>query len=261
MAFRVEGGPTTKWIAFPQSKRFIHNSVYAAYLMYTGCLACIGAVEYFLVGDMAVCCCAYPNTLSYGIQRAPYLRNDGTPGCCAVVHATMPTAPSSVLSIGCVVLSCSTRSAIPARWAAQKSRLCSSMSPPSSAWLQQPRIRPGAPFLFLYRSILEISVDVPVSVLTARTPRHLPAVFTCAEVQAVLAHMHGPHLRMAQVRYGSGVRLLEGLRLRVKDLDVARRQLTAHDGKGEQDRVTMVPLALSNPPPGPSGASCPGACE
>lgn len=62
--------------------------------------------------------------------------------------------------------------------------------------------------LFLYRSVLEIPVDVPVSVLTARTPRHLPAVFRRAEVQAVLAHMHGPHLRMAQVRYGSGMRLL-----------------------------------------------------
>ncbi|RRR75624.1 MAG: hypothetical protein EI684_04260 [Candidatus Viridilinea halotolerans] len=59
--------------------------------------------------------------------------------------------------------------------------------------------------------------------------------------------MHGPHLRMAQLRYGSGVRLLECLRLRVKDLDFARRQLTIHDGKGEQDRVTMLPLALSNP--------------
>jgi site-specific recombinase XerC len=52
---------------------------------------------------------------------------------------------------------------------------------------------------------------------------------------------------MAQLLYGSDVRLLACLRLRVKDLDFARRQLTVHDGKGEQDRVTMLPLALSNP--------------
>ncbi len=101
--------------------------------------------------------------------------------------------------------------------------------------------------LFLYRYVLELPVEVPVSVLTARTPRRLPAVFSRAEVQAVLAHLHGPHLLMAQLLYGSGLRLLERLRLRVKDLDFSRRQLTVRDGKGEQDRVTMLPLALVDP--------------
>jgi len=101
--------------------------------------------------------------------------------------------------------------------------------------------------LFLYRYVLELPVEVPVSVLTARTPRRLPAVFTRAEVRAVLAHLHGPHLLIAQLLYGSGLRLLECLRLRVKDLDFTRRQLTVRDGKGEQDRVTMLPLALVEP--------------
>jgi integrase len=60
-------------------------------------------------------------------------------------------------------------------------------------------------------------------VLTARTPRRLPAVFTRTEVRAVLAHLHGPHLLMAHLRYGSGLRLFECLRLRVKDLEFTRR--------------------------------------
>ncbi|HMP39229.1 MAG TPA: integron integrase [Roseiflexaceae bacterium] len=101
--------------------------------------------------------------------------------------------------------------------------------------------------LFLYRYVLEIPIEVPVSVLTARTPRRLPAVFTRAEVRAVLAYLHGPYLLMAQLLYGSGLRLLECLRLRVKDLDFTHRQLMVRDGKGEQDRVTMLPLALVEP--------------
>ncbi len=101
--------------------------------------------------------------------------------------------------------------------------------------------------LFRYRSVLELPVAAPVSVLTARTPRRLPAVFTRAEVRAVLAHLHGPHLLMARLLDGSGLHLLECLRLRVKDLAVTRRQLTIRDGTGEQDRVTMLPLTLVEP--------------
>jgi integron integrase len=101
--------------------------------------------------------------------------------------------------------------------------------------------------LFRYRYVLELPVEVPVSVLTARTPRRLPARFTRAAVRAVLAHLHGPHLLMAQLLDGSGLRLLECLRLRVKALDFTRRQLTVRDGKGEQDRVPMLPLALVEP--------------
>ncbi len=99
----------------------------------------------------------------------------------------------------------------------------------------------------ILRYVLELPVEAPVSVLTARTPRRLPAVVTRAEVRAVLAHLHGPHLLMARLLYGSGLRLLERLRLRVKALDVTRRQLTVRDGKGEQDRVTMLPLTLVEP--------------
>ncbi|NJN15719.1 MAG: integron integrase [Oscillochloris sp.] len=98
--------------------------------------------------------------------------------------------------------------------------------------------------LFLYREVLEIDIDTPPEVIPARKPRYLPTVLSQTEVRTVLAHLSGVHLLMAQLLYGSGLRLMECLRLRVKDLDFAMLQLMVRSGKGGKDRLTMLPNAL-----------------
>ncbi len=101
--------------------------------------------------------------------------------------------------------------------------------------------------LFLYREVLGIAIDAPVNVIAAKMPRRLPTVLTRDEVRAVLARMAGDYRLMAQLLYGSGLRLMECLRLRVKDLDFAQHQLIIRDGKGMHDRVTMLPDTLTAP--------------
>jgi integron integrase len=101
--------------------------------------------------------------------------------------------------------------------------------------------------LFLYREVLGLAIDTPQNVVAAKMPRRLPTVLTREEVRAVLGLMSGDHRLMAQLLYGSGLRLMECLRLRVKDLDFAQHQLTVRDGKGMHDRVTMLPDALTAP--------------
>src|SRR5581483_2957316 len=101
--------------------------------------------------------------------------------------------------------------------------------------------------LFLYREVLH--VELPPLETTPRAQRapRVPVVFTRAEVQRVLDQMQGVHRLMAQLLYGSGLRLMECVRLRVKDLDFVYRQLTVRDGKGEKDRVTILPQMLVVP--------------
>jgi integron integrase len=101
--------------------------------------------------------------------------------------------------------------------------------------------------LFLYRDVLH--VELPPLETTPRAQRapRVQVVFTRAEVQRVLDQMQGVHRLMAQLLYGSGLRLMECVRLRVKDLDFAYRQLTVRDGKGEKDRVTILPQVLVAP--------------
>jgi integron integrase len=101
--------------------------------------------------------------------------------------------------------------------------------------------------LFLYRDVLGIELDTLGPVVQAQTPKRLPTVLTRAEVQAVLHELHGTHRLMAQLLYGGGLRLLECVRLRVKDLDFAAHQLTVRDGKGGKDRVTTLPERLVAP--------------
>jgi integron integrase len=101
--------------------------------------------------------------------------------------------------------------------------------------------------LFLYREVLGILIDAPQDVIAAKMPRRLPTVLTREEVRAVLAQMSGDYRLMAQLLYGSGLRLMECLRLRIKDVDFTQRQLTVRDGKGMHDRVTMLPDALIGP--------------
>jgi integron integrase len=101
--------------------------------------------------------------------------------------------------------------------------------------------------LFLYRHVLQQDFPALGNLERAKRPRRVPTVFTPEEVTAVLAQLTGMHHLMASLLYGAGLRLMECLRLRVKDLDFAYHQITVRDGKGGQDRVTILPRALETP--------------
>ena len=100
--------------------------------------------------------------------------------------------------------------------------------------------------LFLYREVLDIEL-APVDVVWAQKPKRLPTVLTREQARAIIAALSGDSQLVTRLLYGSGLRLLEALRLRVKDLDFDYRQIVVRDGKGEQDRVTMLPQSLVEP--------------
>jgi len=81
----------------------------------------------------------------------------------------------------------------------------------------------------------------------AKRPARLPVVLTPTEVAAVLERMQGAHGLMARLLYGTGMRLMEVVRLRVKDVDFERSEVLVRDGKGGKDRVTMLPQTLHGP--------------
>jgi len=101
--------------------------------------------------------------------------------------------------------------------------------------------------LFLYRHVLKIELQGSTNSIRANKPEHVPAVMTKDEVQRVLKRLSGVSLLMAQVMYGSGIRVSECVQLRVKDLDMEYLTITVHDGKGEKDRVTILPASLVEP--------------
>lgn len=101
-----------------------------------------------------------------------------------------------------------------------------------------------AAVLFLYREVLQQDLPWLEGVVRAKRPRRLPVVLTRAEVDALLAQMEGVHALMARLMYGTGMRLMECLRLRVKDIDIARREVIVRQGKGRKDRITMFPTSL-----------------
>jgi len=101
--------------------------------------------------------------------------------------------------------------------------------------------------LFLYREVLGREITAPLHALRAKKPKRLPTILTRREVQALFSHLSSTHLLMAQLLYGSGLRLMECLRLRVKDLDFAYRTITVRDGKGQKDRTTILPQSLIAP--------------
>jgi integrase len=78
-------------------------------------------------------------------------------------------------------------------------------------------------------------------------PPKRPTVLNLAEVEATLSQMSGTDALVARVLYGTGMRLMEGMMLRIKDVDFERREITVRDGKGGKDRMTMLPLALAAP--------------
>jgi integron integrase len=101
--------------------------------------------------------------------------------------------------------------------------------------------------LFLYREVLGRPLEELGRVAPARRPRRLPTVLTRDEVRSVLAQLDGPTGLMAGLLYGSGLRLLECLRLRIKAVDFGQRHILVRDGKGQKDRVTLLPQTLEAP--------------
>jgi integron integrase len=101
-----------------------------------------------------------------------------------------------------------------------------------------------AALLFLYRDVLGRPLARLEGVVRARRPLRLPIVLTREEVRAVLERLEGPPRLVAALLYGTGMRLLECLRLRVQDIDFGLNQILVRDGKGQKDRRTMFPAAL-----------------
>ncbi|MDE2600669.1 MAG: integron integrase [Rhodocyclaceae bacterium] len=101
--------------------------------------------------------------------------------------------------------------------------------------------------LFLYREVLQVELPWLSNIEHAKTPKRLPVVLTRAEVQAVLDHLDGTHALIGRLLYGTGMRVMECLRLRVKDIDFGLGEILIRDGKGFKDRVTVLPEALIEP--------------
>jgi len=101
--------------------------------------------------------------------------------------------------------------------------------------------------LFLYREVLNQKIEWLENVERAKRPVRQPVVLTKDEVDKVFAHLHGMPRLMAGLLYGSGLRLMECVRLRVKDVDFGYARITVRDGKGAKDRVTMLPVNLAEP--------------
>ena len=101
--------------------------------------------------------------------------------------------------------------------------------------------------LFLYRHVLERDIGLLEGVVRAKRPDRTPVVLTRGEVRQLLAHLDGAVLLVCTLLYGSGVRLLECLSLRVKDIDFERNEITVRDGKGQKDRVTTLPSSCKQP--------------
>ena len=110
--------------------------------------------------------------------------------------------------------------------------------------------------LFLYREVLGVELPWLESVVSAKQPVRLPVVLTRTEVARVLDHMGGTTGLVARLLYGSGMRMLEGLLLRVKDLDLSRGEILVRDGKGAKDRVTVLPTLLKGPLEKQLGVAC-----
>jgi integron integrase len=101
--------------------------------------------------------------------------------------------------------------------------------------------------LFLYKEVLQVELPWLDHVRRAKKAPRVPTVLTQAEVRALLATMEGTHGLMARLIYGTGIRLMECVKLRVKDLELERRELYVRSGKGGRDRITMLPEALVSP--------------
>lgn len=102
-----------------------------------------------------------------------------------------------------------------------------------------------AALLFLYREVLAMQLPWLDNITRAKPSQHLPVVLSMPEVRALFANVDDPLLNLViRLLYGTGMRLMEGLRLRIKDVDFARQEILIRDGKGNKDRVTVLPQSL-----------------
>lgn len=101
--------------------------------------------------------------------------------------------------------------------------------------------------LFLYRYLLRREIGTLDHLIRARKPHRLPVVMTRDELRSVIQELHGVYRLTASLMYGSGLRLMECLRLRVQDLDLQTHQVLVRDGKGAKDRITMLPQSVVRP--------------
>ncbi len=101
--------------------------------------------------------------------------------------------------------------------------------------------------LFLYRQVLRKDIGYVNGVVRANRPKRLPTVLTRQEVRSIFGNLDGVEWIMAMLLYGAGLRLMECLRLRVKDVDFSRNEIRIRSGKGDKDRVTMLPGAVKEP--------------
>lgn len=98
--------------------------------------------------------------------------------------------------------------------------------------------------LFLYKEVLEMELPWLEGVTRAKKPQRLPVVMTAEETRKVLVNLEGQWSLIGRLLYGTGMRLMEGLRLRVKDVEFSRREIVVRSGKGDKDRITMLPVSL-----------------
>ncbi len=101
-----------------------------------------------------------------------------------------------------------------------------------------------AALLFLYKQVLKQDLPWLGEVVRAKKPARLPVVLSISEVQQILRQLDGDVGLIARLLYGGGLRLMEGVRLRVKDVDFSRKEIIIRDGKGQKDRVTVMPTSL-----------------
>ena len=101
--------------------------------------------------------------------------------------------------------------------------------------------------LFLYKDVLGVDLPWLQGIARAKKSHHLPTVLTRDEVRRLFDEMKGTHALMARLQYGTGMRLMECLRLRVKDVELERREVVVRQGKGAKDRVTLLPASLVDP--------------
>lgn len=98
--------------------------------------------------------------------------------------------------------------------------------------------------LFLYREVLKKELPFVQGIERAKKPQRRPVVLTQSEVKEVLSRLDGINYLVASLLYGAGLRLMDALRLRVKDIDFERNEITIREGKGDKDRVTMLPQSI-----------------
>ena len=101
--------------------------------------------------------------------------------------------------------------------------------------------------LLLYQEVMGTGLPWLDDIEKAKAPVRLPVVLTRDEVKQVLARLIGVHRLIGALLYGTGLRIMEAMRLRVKDVEFSRREILVRDGKGNKDRVTMLPVRLAGP--------------